>query len=249
MIDYVTAVLAGLPPPYEGANLLTSGLPPIPSLTTSEPAELSEWQRRWNNEWLNEAYIPYIRRVQLLMERIPNCEANLHLFHRAAAKQEANEPKERKDTNAMSARDTSYHVAVRMLASKAKRLWGRWGKHRDKANKWQVVAVMEEHGGAPRWTGEMKITFRDGALENAPRRPIDLPSSEDIKWLWVTAPWGETWLQGRPQTQHWGPFLRRDSCIPFVSMRGEVVRNCKPEAHLRADGDVFDNFKEPRSRP
>ncbi|KAI1423746.1 hypothetical protein F5Y12DRAFT_716012 [Xylaria sp. FL1777] len=243
----------GQPPPYPINSPQPSSGPP-----TTEPTGLSAWQRRWNREWLNEAYVPYMRHNDLLMERWANRDRNYRLCSQT-----------RPDTeqfilNAIEAGIASpkstltqtrwprgtHHCTwpVRMLASKITRLWGRWRKFREDGKTWQMVAVMEEHGETPRWRGEMRLTFRDGFLyEYLNSRTtvpwIDFPSGQNIKWYLVRAPCGREWLQGGQDARSWAPNLAPESCIPFVVVDGNVVRHCRPHnAHELADGNVFDNF-------
>ncbi|KAI1169320.1 hypothetical protein F5B18DRAFT_594885 [Nemania serpens] len=227
--------------------------------TTKEPAVLSPWQRRWNMEWLNEAYIPYMRHNDLLMERSSKRDKN---YRRC---QKTRPGTEKFMSNAIEAGIASpkstltrtpwpcgtRHVTwpVRMLASHTRRLWGRWRKHREEAKKCRMVIVMEEHGETPRWKGELKLTFQDGFFFPGRMRPsnwIDIPSAQDVKWYLIRSRNGLEWLQGGQSSGSWAPNRAEESCIPFVMVNGSVARNCRPhEAHERADGNVFDNFELP----
>ncbi|KAJ8120567.1 hypothetical protein ONZ43_g2756 [Nemania bipapillata] len=137
---------------------------------------------------------------------------------------------------------------LRLLASHAARLWTRWRRHREDAKGWRLVVTMEEHGEAPRWNGEMRLTFRDGFLDeffNGPGRGtwVDFPSPQDIKWYLVRAPSGLEWLQGGQAPGGWAPDLSADSCIPFVMVDGRAVRDFRPhDFYDSTDQDVFDNF-------
>ncbi|KAI0903641.1 hypothetical protein F4823DRAFT_635436 [Ustulina deusta] len=256
MTDYTVfweRSLRGLPPPYP-IDSSQGGSGP----TIAEPTGLSPWQKRWNMEWLNEAYIPYMRYTDLHMERYPRCERKYKLY------QQTRPGTERFILNAIEAgiaspksaltrtrwpHGTRYYAwLVRLLGCNTRRLWGRWRKHRENAKTWQMVVVMEEHGETPRWKGEMKLTFRDGFLDDYLNSPnpvpwVDFPSAQDIKWYSVRPPGGLEWLQGGQDARSWAPYLSPESCIPFVMVDGHVVRDCRPHvAHELADGNVFDNF-------
>ncbi|KAI0868190.1 hypothetical protein GGS24DRAFT_224932 [Hypoxylon argillaceum] len=246
------------PPPYSttGPSQHSSGS------ARAEPTGLSSWQKRWNMEWLNEAYIPSLRRTNLLMERssnrdntynkgknIPECRDQF-LSNAEAAGIVAN-PKSAVTQTRCPHGTRHLSWPIRMLASDTKGLWGRWRKHRKDAKTWQVVAVMEERGDTPRWRGEMRFTFQEEFFAKHAQATsineaewIPFPSGEDIKWFWIRPPGGgRMWLQGVEDAQHWGPLCRAESCIPFAMVNGRVVRDCRPaNAHTRADGNVFDNF-------
>lgn len=230
--------------------------------TIAEPTGLNPWQRRWNMEWLSEAYIPYMHHSDLLMERSSN-RNKYHINYREC--QETRPGTEKFMANAIEAGIASPSSTltrtrwpcgarsltwpVRMLASDTKRLWRRWRKHRADAKRCQMVVVMEEHGETPRWRGEMKLTFEsDFLFDNwIPSDPkgfcVDFPSARDIKWYTMRSSLGKEWLQGGQDTWGWGPYPTALSCIPFVVVDGSVVRTCRPdEVHERADGNVFDNF-------
>ncbi|KAI3321843.1 hypothetical protein HD806DRAFT_523772 [Xylariaceae sp. AK1471] len=240
MTDYTSS--AGLPPLYIFESLQCSSGP-----TITEPTGLSPWQKRWNMEWLNEAYIPYMRYNDLLMERFWNRDTAYYLrkktrpateqFMLDAIEAGIASPKSALTRTRWPCGTGFFTWPVRMLASNTKRLWGRWRKHRENAKTWQMVAK-----------GEMKLTFRDGVLHdyfNSPNPPtwIDFPSARDIKWYWVRSSCGVEWLQGGQDARSWAPDLAPESCIPFVIADGHVVRDCKPHnAHELADGNVFDNF-------
>ncbi|KAJ8133594.1 hypothetical protein O1611_g25 [Lasiodiplodia mahajangana] len=251
MTNYIASTR--LPPLY-----LIGGSQYDSDLTLIEPTGLNPWQKRWNKEWLNEAYIPYMRHKDLLAEFRPNPDASCDRYQKTqqgtdqfvldAINAGIASPKGAPARTRWGTRTRFFTWPVRMLSSDIKRLWGRWRKHRGNSKAWQMVVVMEEHGETPRWKGEMRFTFRDGFLDDYLNSPkpgnwINFPSAEDIKWYLVRGPNGMEWLQGGQDARTWAPKLTPESCIPFVLVNGHVVRDCRPhDAHKVADGDVFDNF-------
>ncbi|KAI0808855.1 hypothetical protein GGR55DRAFT_651140 [Xylaria sp. FL0064] len=153
MTDY--PAIPGPPPSYVADGLQYRSGP-----TATEPMGLSPWQRRWNMKWLNEAYIPYMRRNDLHMERWLRRDTSSRPGEetRPGTEQfmlngiEAGVANPRSSITRKRLPPGTHHLTwpVRMLASDTKRLWGRWRKHRENAMSWQMVVVMEEHGDTPR---------------------------------------------------------------------------------------------------
>lgn len=240
------------PPPYATNDPSEDS----PEPATTEATELSPWQRRWNTEWLNEAFIPHMRRNDLLMERPTRRDKNHYSrkesrqstndFILAAASEGLVSPK-KAVTKTRALRGTR-HITwpARKLASDIKTIWGRWRKHRGDTKHYKVVAVMEDRADDPQWRGKMELTFRDkrSLLDflNTDNRGkwINMPSHEDIKWYSVLTPSRVLYLQTGPAA--FGP----EPYIPFVPVDGHIVRDCRPgNAHTRSDGNIFNHFARP----
>ncbi|KAI0410093.1 hypothetical protein F4802DRAFT_592966 [Xylaria palmicola] len=231
-------------------------------ITATEPTGLRPWQRRWNREWLHEAYIPQMRHNHLVRQLQSNRDAKDYYLCQKALMGTEKFMSTIRDAGVIGPGTTlepdvngimCFTWPVRMLASHAGRLWRRWRKHREKAKKWQMVVVMEEHGDTPRWKGEMRLTIEDDSLKDYLKTTnredwIVFPSPEDIKWYSVRAPGGLEWLQGGQVAGSWAADPAPTSRIPFVVAGGRVTRNRSPhDVDIHADGDVSENFVAPCS--
>ncbi|KAI0118509.1 hypothetical protein F4776DRAFT_665941 [Hypoxylon sp. NC0597] len=197
--------------------------PPPPPPYSSEPERIKPWQIRWNREWLRDGLINDYRKSYARLERV-------YRTGRAAVL-DAIRNGGTDESNTLS-RSRWQRIKERLLGIllddyEAFKEWRKERKERDKV--WKVTTVMEDTGDNPEWQAVMtfKITPEHWSeMENAGRW-FEFPSTENIKWFWVTGPGYEHLCP--PSLQHWD----------------RVLRNA-PSGNL--PGEYWPNFIEPTSR-
>ncbi|KAI1813494.1 hypothetical protein GGS20DRAFT_586439 [Poronia punctata] len=95
-----------------------------------EITELAPWQKRWNLEWLHEAFIPHLRHI--------GCHKIFPRKFLSSCKKQA--------------------CPRHQIKKVAKDLWDRCRLHGSRKT-WKTVAILEECGDNPRWEGELTIKW------------------------------------------------------------------------------------------
>ncbi|OTA94373.1 hypothetical protein M434DRAFT_394778 [Hypoxylon sp. CO27-5] len=236
---------------YEAARQQQNEAAPPPPYSF-EPQKLKPWQIRWNREWLQHGLINDLRKSYVRLERFYRTGRGKEDIKRKRAGAEAcvldairNGATDKSNT---LARSRWQRMKERFLGSwldeyEAFKEWRKDRKEKDKV--WKVTTVMEDTGDNPKWQAVMtfKITPEHWLdMENAGQW-FDFPSTENIKWFWVTGPGYEHLCP--PSLQHWGPVREfQNVTMPFYQSQDRVLRNPRPED---ITGEYWPNFTQASS--
>ncbi|KAI1774363.1 hypothetical protein F4818DRAFT_452368 [Hypoxylon cercidicola] len=204
---------------------------------------LQRWQRRWNREWVTDAFIPGIRRAADSAERnwiYGGCkekdkhgiEENKRNTEPSVAYMEYFIPGADKKGKRGFFRHALHRIVLLLRLEDLKveyRDFKKWHQERQEARSKVIIeADMEDEGNAPGWKGKMTFTM-DPKLYSQYRKSdtwFPFPTQDNIRWHWVNES-GRGWgLHGRADS-HWGPSEDRTCCLPFRCIHGVVRRNVK----------------------
>ncbi|KAI0834148.1 hypothetical protein F5Y06DRAFT_300857 [Hypoxylon sp. FL0890] len=216
------------------------------------PGTLKPWQRRWNREWLHDAWMVHCRRLLRAVQR--DCKRTEHNKRHARAWFEEWVSRGRQ-SGATDERDT--FVRSKWQRIKERFFWRledeydafiQWRRDRKERHKlFKITAVMEDVGDNPKWRGEMtfKFTLEQWLEVENSRQWFGFPSPENIKWFWFKGPATAYDYLIPPSVEHWGPYFLDPTArpvIPFYQAQGRVIRNPEPAV---SDHDFWLNFNEP----
>ncbi|KAI1458715.1 hypothetical protein F4805DRAFT_111689 [Annulohypoxylon moriforme] len=217
------------PPPYPRE--------PNTASSTNQPQRMEPWQRRWNREWFKHAFVKDLRRSYsydpLPIKRTAKREKIKSSRALAAAYiNEAIQSGVADEEDSLSV--SRWHRITDRFFWYIKQEYEEfleWRRDRKNEKKlWKFTAVMEDTGDDPKWKGEMTLKISQKHLSEFVRegRWIDFPSTENIKWFWVTRPHPghDHEYLAAPANGNWmpDPYLQ-EITMPFGESRQGVTRN------------------------